>query len=143
MQSPFINQFIGNSVLEAAPYPGSRTASSILAIVTNFYIFTFRGKKKKVWKCHYSLSWLRTLKVGSVSDYRQSICSLALTFERQCWVLTHCSWYRRQGAEGCTEFRMQGQSICLREPHCCSGCQLLKQCILALLEKPRMNDSRD
>lgn len=47
MQSPFINQFIGNSVLEAAPYPGSRTASSILAIVTNFYIFTFRGKKKK------------------------------------------------------------------------------------------------
>lgn len=47
VQSPFINQFISNSVPEGAAYPGG---SSILAGLTNFYILTLRGKKKKEWK---------------------------------------------------------------------------------------------
>lgn len=61
VQPPFINQSVGNSVLEGAACPGSRTASSILAAVTNFYTHLLRKNalNKRGWQCHY---WL---KVGS------------------------------------------------------------------------------
>jgi len=42
-----MDQFVGSSVLEGAAYPGRRTASSILATVTNLYIPTIRKKRKE------------------------------------------------------------------------------------------------